>query len=67
MKERRLRIKELREAKGLTQDYVARMAGVARSTFALWETGRRKPTFDNLIALSRVFGCKFDELFEEEL
>ena len=36
-------IKEIREAKRLTQEDLAKLIGVSRVTVARWETGKTKP------------------------
>ena len=42
------RLKELRDAKGLTQLELSRELGIAPSTIGMYETGRREPDFDTL-------------------
>lgn len=65
MKRQKLRLAELRQAKGLTQDYVAQMIDVGRTSVSLWETGQRNPTLENLFALASLFGVGIEDLFEE--
>lgn len=59
----KLRIKELREKAGLTQDTVAKALMLDRSTVAKWETGESKPRADKLPELARILGCTIDELY----
>lgn len=55
-----------RLAAGLYQEDVAAALGVDRSAVAQWETGRAKPTFDNLVALAKLYGCAMEEFIEKE-
>lgn len=62
----RLRITELREAKGMTQTDLARLLGVNRSSIALWESGRRRPMLSRLPALASALGVEPGDLFETD-
>lgn len=46
------RIKQLRKQKGLTQKEMAEAVGVGVSTVAMWESGKRTPSFKLLNDLS---------------
>lgn len=54
------RLKQLRKEKGMTQIDLAQTLGVSNGTVAMWETGRRKPSFDMLDKLSEVFDRRLD-------
>lgn len=56
------RIREYRIGKKLEQKQLASLIGVARVTISQYENNARKPTFDNMIKLSRVFGISLDEI-----
>lgn len=56
------RIKELRKKKGLTQEQFADDFGVSTGTVAMWETDKRKPTYDGLTKLCEYFAVTLDEL-----
>lgn len=56
------KLKELRKAKGYTQDYVASVLGVVRQTYANYESGIRKPGYDTLFKLSGILGISMDDL-----
>ncbi len=56
------KLKELRKAKGYTQDYVASALGVVRQTYANYEAGIRKPGYDTLFKLSGILGISMDDL-----
>lgn len=47
-------IKAHREARGLSQDQLARFVGVSRSSVVKWESAERSPDADNRRALHRV-------------
>ena len=58
-------IKRIRILNGITQQEMADALGISPATVSHWETGRRKPDVDDLIAISRYFGCKVDDLIEK--
>ena len=68
-----MRIKELREEKGLTQRQVAEACGVTAATILNWENGIYEPGTTDLINLSKVLGASLDyivgldEPHEEEI
>lgn len=49
------RLKELRKEKGMTQIELAAALGVSSGTVAMWETGKRKPSFEMMERLTDVF------------
>lgn len=57
-----LKLRELREAKGLSQRKVADSIGVTPGTVALWELGMRNLSMRNLIALANLLDCTIDRL-----
>lgn len=57
-----LKLRELREAKGLNQRRVAAELGITPSAVAQWELGQKNPTMRNLIALADLLGCTTDQL-----
>lgn len=56
------RLRQLREAAGLTQIQLALRVGVTQGTIAHWERGARLPQVENLVKISNVLGCGVDEL-----
>ena len=55
--------KRLREAKGLTQEALAKRVGVTQEYIAKLETGaRRNPTVDTLKRLAKALGVPVTEL-----
>lgn len=56
------KIKSLRIDRGLTQDELAKILGIARTTLASWEIDRREPDYAMLQKLADVFGVSVDYL-----
>lgn len=57
----------LRTRKGLTQEELARRAGVSRQTVVKWESGNAIPDLDNARRLSALFDVSIDDLvFHDE-
>lgn len=54
------RLKQLRKEKGMTQIDLAKAIGVSNGTVAMWETGKRRPSFELLERLSDVFDHRLD-------
>src|SRR5947209_183999 len=50
------RLKELREAAGLTQDQLAERAGLYKFSVAKLEQGIREPTWTTVLTLAKVLG-----------
>ena len=63
------RIEELRNAKGIRQDELAKLMGVSRQTISSLENGRYNPSIMLAYKISRYFGMTIEEVFifdEEE-
>lgn len=56
------RIREQREALGLSQDDLARQIFVSRQTVSNWERGKTCPDVQSLLLLSNLFGVSVDVL-----
>jgi transcriptional regulator with XRE-family HTH domain len=56
------RIKQLRLDKGVTQVQLAAGLGISTGTVAMWETGKRMPSFETLCALEEYFDKRMDYL-----
>lgn len=60
-----LKLREIREAQGLTQPQVAGLAGISRETLSRWETGAQVPiSMSAVVMVARALGHIF-ELTEE--
>src|SRR4051794_4890690 len=60
------RLKELREAAGLTQDGLAEGAGLYKFSVAKLEQGIREPTWSTVLALAKVLGVSVAAFVTEE-
>lgn len=54
------RLYDMRTAKGWTQQQLAEKLNVTRRIVNEWEHGRKLPSFDSIIALSKVFEVSTD-------
>ncbi|HCY52317.1 MAG TPA: transcriptional regulator [Clostridiales bacterium] len=59
-------IKRMRENSGYTQQQVADVLNVDRSTYAYYELGKILPSIETIYALSRVFNVHYSELLGGE-
>lgn len=55
-------ISAIREAKGMTQEEVAKRAGLDQAHLSHFERGARKPSLENLIKLSMALKCPIDDM-----
>ena len=58
------RLKELRKAKNLTQDDVAKYLGVSRPNITQYEKNLYDPSMDTLQQLSKLLGCSISDLVD---
>jgi transcriptional regulator with XRE-family HTH domain len=56
------RLKSARDLRGLNQDQLAARSGLQSSAISHFETGGRKPSFDNLKRLADALGVSTDYL-----
>jgi len=56
------RLKELRVGKGITQQEIATLFNVTRPCICYWETGKRVPDYQTLIALGDFYDVSVDYL-----
>ena len=57
-----MRLKELRESKGLTQKEVAEIIGYSEISYARYEKGEREPDISTLCKLAEYFNVTVDYL-----
>ncbi len=60
------RLYEVRKQSGMTQSDLAEKLDVSRQAVSRWEMGTAKPDFENLIAISKLFGVSIDYLLKGE-
>lgn len=56
------RLKELREAAGMSQTELAKIAGVSRNAVSQWEAGRTQPNSRRLALISRALKVSLDRM-----
>ena len=63
MQEVRFSLKDLREAKNLSQAQLAQALKMSRTMYAHIESGQRKPTADNVYVLSLIYKTSMDFIY----
>ena len=58
-----MRVRELRHAKGLSQEKLAEEAGIHRTYLGGIELGLRNPSLRNIARIARALGTKVADLF----
>jgi transcriptional regulator with XRE-family HTH domain len=58
------RIRELRQAKGISQEALADLAGIHRTYMSDVERGERNISIDNIAAIASALGVRTATLFE---
>lgn len=59
-------IKILREKAGLTQIELASALNVKQASVSRWERGDSMPSADKLPEIAKIFGCRIEELYNNE-
>lgn len=59
-------IRMVREQRKLSQKELAQRLGVSPAAISHWETGRRIPDANDLVAMAKALGCKVDDLIKED-
>lgn len=60
------RLKQYRVACGLTQDQVASILNINRTTYTKYETGVSEPSIDTLNRIVSIFGVDFNSVLGEK-
>jgi len=60
------RVKDLRTARGWTQEQLAQAVGVSRQSINSIERNRYVPSLELALTFSRVFNCPTDDIFQLE-
>ncbi|MCI3028266.1 helix-turn-helix domain-containing protein [Desemzia sp. C1] len=60
------KIKEERLRKEWTQEQLAQLLNVSRSTVSSWEVARNYPDLETIVAISDLFGISLDRLLRED-
>ena len=59
-------LKNMRKAKGFSQQNIANHLGITRQAYGLIEAGMRRISLDKAKKIAEIFGCTIDELFYSE-
>ena len=62
-----MKLRELREDRGLTQSEMARKLGVSRSTYARYEKNPDRMNIQRALLLCRLLNCEIDTVFPIEV
>lgn len=62
-----IKLKELRERKGLSMREAAKQLGLAPSTYHNYESGEREPNSEMLIKLANFYGCSIDYMIGNDV
>lgn len=60
------RLRELRIKSGYTQNQIAKILNIDRSTYSYYEIGKTMPDVSALMILAKVFNISINELLEDE-
>ena len=60
------RIKELRTARGWTQEQLAQASGVSRQSINSIERNRYVPSLELALTFASIFACSTDQIFQLE-
>ena len=58
-------LKELRNDKNMTQEFVAESLGVTRQAVSKWKNGSSEPSTSNLIAIAKLYEVAPEELLKK--
>lgn len=58
-------LKQLRQARGLTQGQLGELIEVAQATIQRWESGAREPSHEDLIRIARALDVSVADLFRD--
>lgn len=60
-------LKFLREERGLSQDELARLTQLSKSTISMYENGNREPKFETLEAIADFFNVDMNTLLDKQI
>ncbi len=61
------KLRMLRENFGYTQQHMAKILNIDRSTYTYYELGRTSPSWETLFILAKLFGVGIEELLGQDL
>lgn len=60
-----IRVKEIREAKGISQEAIAKKLGITQASYSYKENGKRGFKPKELLLLEKIFKVSIREMFGE--
>lgn len=57
-----IKLKELRKERHLTQQQLAQIMSVSKTTVCQWETSKQEPSLENVAFIAQYFGVTTDYL-----
>lgn len=60
-----MNLRKLRKKKRLTMKQLGEIVGVTESAIGMYETGKRKPSYEMLLRLSEALGCTVDDIVRD--
>lgn len=60
------RVKELREQMNISQNKLAKLAGISQAAISILESGKKSPTVDTLGRIAQALGCAVSDLTGED-
>jgi Predicted transcriptional regulators len=60
-----LNVKNIRKTQGLTQQKLAKILGVSRTTISAWENNVSEPDLLTLVKLKKILGVSYEDLLED--
>jgi len=61
-----IKLKELREMKGMSQEDLAKKLGINRTMIIHYEKGRNQPSLERVIQMAYILDCKLDDLVDTD-
>lgn len=56
------KLKILRENNDMTQNDVAKVLNISRSTYSYYESGKNKPSLESIVILAKFYGITTDDI-----
>lgn len=60
------KLRELRQAEGLTQQELSKRIGVSRVNYTRYETDASRPDYETLIKIADFYDVSLDEIFDRK-
>lgn len=61
-----MNLRRIRKARKMTMKQLGEEVGVTEAAIGLYETGKRKPSYEMLLKLSEALGCSVDDILKTQ-